>query len=457
MRLVVLGGGGFRVPLVYRALLSRPALGVRELVLCDPDAARLAVIGAVLAAEGEGGPAVRTETDLERALRDADVVFSAIRVGGAAARARDERRALDAGALGQETVGLAGIAYGLRTVPVALDIARVVTDVAPHAWVINFTNPAGMITEALRPVLGARVIGVCDSPNGLIARVCRVFGVPVDAVRADYAGINHCGWLRSLRLAHRDLLAELLSSDALIESFEEGRLFGARALRALGCVPNEYLHFYYAAAELTERLRAGRTRGEILAGEQGEFYAAAGRDPDAAAELWAAALHRRESTYLAETRSLTQQRDRRDLVGGGYQDVAIDLITALTSGEPATLIVNAPNARPPATAGPDGRDDAAMAPAIPGLPADMVVETASRIDGTGATALPAAPPDLHQLGLICAVRAAERAAIDAVRTGDRATAYRALLTHPLCGSPAAAARMLDGLLADEPALAALLR
>ena len=406
----------------------------------------------MLAAESEPrrtSPSITTETSLERALRRSDVVFSAIRVGGAEARARDERRALRAGVLGQETVGLAGITYGLRTLPVALRIAARVADLAPTAWFVNFTNPAGMITEALRPVLGNRVIGICDSPNGLITRVRALFGVSAAEVTADYIGINHCGWLRSMRIGDRDLLVELTSSDELLDSFEEGRLFGARILRALGCVPNEYVHFYYAAAELTGRLRDDRSRGEILAAEQRAFYDAARARPTDAAALWTAAHDRREASYLAESRPGDRERATADMVGG-YQDVALNVVEALTTDRPATMIVNVPNA----TGGPDTRDPE---PAIPGLPTDMVVETYCHVDGAGAVPVATAAPDLHQLGLVSSVRGAERAAIEAVRTGDRSLAYRALVTHPLGGSPAAAQAVLDGLLADEPDMARLLR
>ena len=186
MRLVVLGGGGFRVPLVHAALMARPSLQVRELVLHDADPNRLAVIAAVLAARG-GGPAIRAETDLPRALRGADVVFSAIRVGGAAARARDERRALDAGVLGQETVGLAGLSYGLRTLPVVLDIARVVADVAPRAWFVNFTNPAGMITMAREQGDGTWILNGAKMwiTNGSTAKVAVVWAKTNDDADAS--------------------------------------------------------------------------------------------------------------------------------------------------------------------------------------------------------------------------------------------------------------------------------
>ncbi|MGO4749203.1 6-phospho-beta-glucosidase, partial [Streptomyces sp. 2MCAF27] len=202
MRLTVLGGGGFRMPLVYRALLDNNAADgdaagrCTELVLFDTDRGRLDAIGAVLAEQAAGrpgAPAVRATTDLDDALRGADFVFSAIRVGGLAGRARDERVPLAEGVLGQETVGAGGVLYGLRTLPVALKIAERIAAVAPDAWVINFTNPAGMVTEAMQRVLGDRVIGICDSPVGLCRRAARALGADPGRASYDYVGLNHLG------------------------------------------------------------------------------------------------------------------------------------------------------------------------------------------------------------------------------------------------------------------------
>ena len=444
MRLALVGGGGFRVPLVYQALRRRPELGITELVLCDLDAGRLATIGHVLHPD----PAIRIEleTSLTRAVRGADFVFSAIRVGGAAGRVADERRALAHGVLGQETVGAGGLAYGLRTLPAALELARTVAELAPRAWLINFTNPAGLITEASRTVLGDRVIGICDSPAGLVRRVCRALGLAADElatgrVAPDYVGINHLGWLRALRRDGVDLLPDLLGSDAALDSVEEGRLFGAPFLRALGAVPNEYLRFYYSTADVLAALAAGPARGEFLLAEQRDFYAAAAARPAEAAALWEATRRRREESYLAEARPGQRPRDERDLAGGGYEEVALDLMQALSGsgGSAHRLILNVANGD-----------------TLPQLPADLVIEAPCLVDRTGARPLPAAPLDLHQLGLIASVRAAERAVLDAVRAGSYQAAWRAFALSPLVNSTAAARRLLDDLLREDPALARLL-
>jgi 6-phospho-beta-glucosidase len=314
-RLAILGGGGFRVPLVYGELLG-PARPISSVVLHDVSVPRLAAISRVLSAQAvRGGPDVSVTTDLTAALTGADFVFSAIRVHGLAGRVIDERVALAEGVLGQETVGAGGIAYGLRTLPVADAIARRIALVAPQAWVINFTNPAGLVTEAMAAHLGDRVIGICDSPSALGRRVMRA--LRVSSARLDYAGLNHLGWLSAVRADGEDLLPRLLASDEGLASFEEGRLFGAEKLRELGAVPNEYLHYYFETPSLVRaELSAPETRGEFLLRQQDECYARLARAADPLA-AWHAALRQREATYLA----LEGLGERDKAAGGGYEAV----------------------------------------------------------------------------------------------------------------------------------------
>ena len=431
MRLAILGGGGFRVPLVYAELVRRPELGVRELVLADPDPARLAVIGRIARSTAE--LSVRLTGSLAEAVTGADFVFSAVRIGGLAGRVADERRAVRAGLLGQETVGAGGLAYALRTLPTAWRIVRTVAELAPRAWLINFTNPAGLLTEACRPELGDRVIGICDSPAGLVARAARALGQPVDQLVPDYLGINHLGWLRGLCRGTEDLLPALLADEERLRGIEEGRLFGTPMLRWLAAIPNEYLYFYYHSREVAEAQQAGRTRAEQLADQQREFYQAAADQPDRTAELWEQARLRREQSYFAEARST--ERDAEDLAGGGYERIALQLMHALSGGPARRLILNVPAG---ATAA--------------GLPADLVIEVDCTVDSTGARPLPIAPPTLHQLGLLSAVRAAERAVIEAARTGSYDTALHAFTIHPLVASERIARQLLDDLLDSEPSL-----
>src|SRR3954466_11267338 len=230
MKIAILGGGGFRVPLVFSALLARAGrLGLEHVSLYDVDAARLAQITPVLQGlEQERGTrlAFDATTRLDDAIDGADFVFCAIRVGRLEGRVVDERVPLDEGVVGQETTGPGGLCFALRTVPVMVELAEAVAQRAPGAWFVNFTNPAGLVTEAIQDVLGGRAIGICDSPAALCRRVARALGRDASELWFDYFGLNHLGWLRSVHDGTRDLLPELLADDDALASFEEGRLFG---------------------------------------------------------------------------------------------------------------------------------------------------------------------------------------------------------------------------------------
>lgn len=446
MRLAIIGGGGFRVPLVYRALLAdHGAPRIDDISLYDTDSGRLAVIARVLGEMGSSvpdAPRVSVAADLRDALRGADFVFLAMRVGGLAGRVVDEQTALRLGLLGQETTGAGGIAFALRTVPVALEVARVIGETCPAAWVVNFTNPAGIVTEAMASVLGDRVIGVCDSPDGLVARAARALGLARGAVTADYVGLNHLGWLRGLYDGETDVLPGLLADVEALSAVEEARLFGPSWVQALGSIPNEYLYFYYYRREAIEAIEAApATRGSFLERQQTMFYREAAACDSGVAALWERARRARDESYMAELRDATATgaRDEVDIDEGGYEKIALALVDSLMRGTPRRLILNV-------------RSGAAIA----AMPADGVIEVPCTVDAAGAT--PVAPPPLspHQLGLMLEVKAVEQLTIEAARTGSRALARTALALHPLVDSFAVAGQVLGEYLRRSPELAAAL-
>ncbi|TQJ91181.1 6-phospho-beta-glucosidase [Streptomyces sp. SLBN-31] len=444
MKLTILGGGGFRVPLVYGALLGDRGEGrVTEVVLHDLDAGRLSAVTRVLAEQAArvaDAPTVTATTDLDEALRGADFVFSAIRVGGLQGRADDERVALAEGVLGQETVGAGGIAYGLRTVPVAVEIARRVARLAPDAWVINFTNPAGLVTEAMSRHLGDRVIGICDSPVGLGRRIARVLGANPKEAWIDYVGLNHLGWVRGLYVAGRDELPRLLADPDLLGSFEEGKLFGADWLRSLGAIPNEYLHYYYFNREAVRAYQqAERTRGAFLRDQQAGFYEQVGRSDGSALEIWDRTRAEREATYMAENRETAGagERDADDL-SGGYEKVALALMRAIARDERTTLILNVRNRT-----------------TLSVLDSEAVIEVPCLVDANGAHPVAVDPLPDHATGLVCAVKAVEREVLAAAESGSRATAAKAFALHPLVDSVNVARRLVEGYTAVHPGLAYL--
>ncbi|MDQ0849319.1 6-phospho-beta-glucosidase [Arthrobacter sp. B3I9] len=473
MRLMIAGGGGFRVPLVYRALSTGPFAGlVRELVLYDVDAGRLAAVEAVLAAlwiqESSGRPspgnlpAVRTTTSLPQALDGTDMVFAAIRPGGTAGRIADERIALELGLLGQETTGAGGISYALRSIPRMLELAEEMRDRCPEAWLLNFTNPAGMVTEALVPVLGRRVVGICDSAGGLVHRAARAAGVALPEGRLDgagYYGLNHLGWLYRLESGGRDALPGLLADAGALAGFEEGKLFPQPFLADLGCLPNEYLFYYYETERALSGIRSAvQTRGESIDRQQSELYPRLAAAGAGAYRLWEEARRSREEGYLAEARPASERRNEADLDGGGYERVALSVMRALSGGGPAELVLNTPNTVP-------GADPAVPEPAIPGLPADAVVEVPCRVSPDGVVPLRQERPAPAQLALMQRVKEVERlvvqaAGLEAAAGAEAGTAsgtrreaaLGAFARHPLVDSTALAAKLLAGYEAAFPEL-----
>jgi 6-phospho-beta-glucosidase len=390
MKLTIVGGGGFRVPLVYGALLdSKERLGLEEVVLHDIDATRLERIGAVLeglAAERGMRLPFRFTTDLVDAVEGADFVFCAIRVGQLEGRVIDEDVPLGLGVLGQETTGPGGICFALRTIPVMVRLAETMAKHAPNAWLINFTNPAGMVTEAVQQVLGDRAVGICDSPSGLCRRVAAAVGRDAEDLWFDYFGLNHLGWLKGVRDAGgTQLLDGLLEDDERLNGFEEGRLFGGEWLRSLAMIPNEYLYYFYYAADTVNAIRgSNESRGAFLLEQQRAFYARSGGD---ALTDWRATRHDRERTYMAEARNAAGDDHEHDAdANGGYEYEAMGQVPA------------------------------------------------------------------HARALVEMMKDVERTTIDAALLGSRELAVKALSLHPLVPSVTTAREIFDGYRRRLPAL-----
>jgi len=429
VKLAIIGGGGFRVPLIYGALLERRPFD--EIVLHDVDAERLDRISLVLdgqaAEHGDKAP-FRTTTDLDDALEGADFVFVAIRVGGLEGRAIDEGVPLGHGVLGQETTGPGGICFALRTIPAMLDLAE---RVPPNAWVVNFTNPAGMVTEALQQVLGERAIGICDSPSALCRRVAAALGEPPERLSFDYFGLNHLGWLKAVHDGTGDRLPELLASDA---TFEEVELFGAEWLRSLGMVPNEYLYYFYFADDTVAAL-GERPRGAYLLEQQAGFYASEGDTPERALARWRAAKDERDRTYMAEARDGAEGHSHAEDEPGGYEAEALAVVEAIAANAGAVRILNVANRS-----------------ALPFLDERAVVEVPCVVSSAGARPLAVGPVPDHARALIETIKAVERATIEAAVTGSSALAVTALALHPLVPSVKAAKAIFAGYRERLPAL-----
>ncbi len=449
MKLAVIGAGGFRMPALYSSLLqTSERLSVDDLALHDTSEERLGRISLVLEGLEQEHAATlprRPTTSLDDAVEGADFVLCAVRAGGVAGRLVDESVPVRHGVVGQETTGPGGIAFALRTVPVMQHIASVVAKRAPAAVVVNFTNPAGLVTEAMQRILGSAVIGICDAPPDLCRRVASALGRPADALRFEYAGLNHLAWLTAVVDRGTDLLPALLEDGARLGAIEEGQLFGVEWLQTLGVIPNEYLYYYYRSREAVETMRSHGVRAAFLAEQQNAFYAASPATAQTALAMWQDAKFRREQSYMldafetsgADTAAIAAARAT---VTSGYGDVAIGVIEAIAGGRPRIMILNVANGT-----------------TLPFLDADAVVEVPCVVAADGARPVGAAPLPAHARGLVETVKAVERLAIAAAETGSRRLAHQALAMHPLVESVSTASAILDDYLAEHPVLAESLR
>ncbi len=408
--MAVVGGGSTYTPELVDSLCDHEdRMIVDELVLLDPDQDRLEVVGGLagrmLRRRGWAGDLVTTD-DRHRAIDGADFVIIQLRVGGQAARHTDETLPVGFGCLGQETTGPGGLAKALRTVPLVLDIAEETAKRgAPGAWVVDFTNPVGIVTQALADE-GHRALGLCNVAIHVQRRLGHYLAVDPDRVVLEHVGLNHLTWVRSARVDGVDRLPELLDRFSPELELESG--VPAGLLHLLGALPSYYLHYYYCLDhDLAEQSAPGwRSRAQVVAELESELLAQY-RDP-----------------------SLDTKPTKLSYRGGAfYSEAAVRLISSLHAGTGDVQVVDIRN---------DG--------SIPGLPDDAVVEVPCTVDRDGAHPLAQRdlPPDMA--GLVSHVKAYERLAVEAAMTGSRETMIRALVTNPLVGQFPLAERLTDTLL-----------
>jgi 6-phospho-beta-glucosidase len=399
MKVAVVGGGSTYTPELVEGLLARrETLDLHEISLVDADESRLAVLGPLarrMAERAGTGVAVQWGTDRRVGMTGARFVVSQIRVGGMAARERDEQLGREFGLIGQETVGVGGFANALRTIPVALDIAADLAEVSPGATLLNFTNPAGLVTEALCRHGRVPTIGLCNVPWTVKAEVAGALGVDPAVVDLDYVGLNHLSWVRGITVDGTDRTAEVLAGLRLLvgkQTAHEGEpTWTADGIRVLGAIPNYYLLYYYET-DAWLRYQAGHaTRAhEVMAIE-------------------AALLEQYADPSLDHKPPELSQRG-----GAYYSEAAAALMADLAADAGTVHVVNTPNCG-----------------AIPGLDDDVVVEVSAVVRASGVTPVPVAPlrPDVD--ALVRTMKDVELLTVTAAVEADEDAALRALVANPL--------------------------
>jgi 6-phospho-beta-glucosidase len=443
MKICVLGCG-LRTPLLLHGLVNS-GIPLTEIALYDNDPSQaelMAEVGKGLS--GVGGICIVPVPVIENAIGDSGFVISSIRVGNMQTRATDERIALECGFAGQETTGPAGFAMALRTIPVALEQARMVARIAPSAWIVNFTNPAGIVTQAISTRTRAKVVGICDTPAELFHQIARALREPPEDVHCDYFGLNHLGWVRSVRVRGVDMTERLIENETLLRQLYSAELFPLPLIRELRMIPTEYLFFYYNQTLARDnQLRAGATRGEELNVLNLRVHAELERcveagDVAAALTAYRRYLNRRNASYMrldgAGQSAFEGEDPAWDPFEGatGYHRIAVEAIRALMSARPHTMVLNVPNRE-----------------TITGLRPDDVVEVPCVVDESGPLPLAVGnPPDLVR-GLMASVKQYERLTIAAAVQERWDLAVFALTMNPIVGSWDAARQFLDRLSAAD--------
>ncbi|MFJ2890840.1 6-phospho-beta-glucosidase [Streptomyces sp. NPDC087305] len=414
MKLTVVGGGSTYTPeLIDGFARLRDTLPVEELVLVDPAPERLELVGGlarrIFAKQGHPGRIVTTD-DLDAGVEGADAVLLQLRVGGQAAREQDETWPLECGCVGQETTGAGGLAKALRTVPVVLDIAERVRRTNPDAWIIDFTNPVGIVTRALLQA-GHKAVGLCNVAIGFQRKFAGLLGVTPTDVHLDHVGLNHLTWETGVRLGGpegENVLPKLLGEhgDAIAADLSLPRVLIDR----LGVVPSYYLRYFYAHDEVVRELRTKPSRASQVAEMERELL-----------KMYA-------DPALDEKPALLAKRG-----GAYYSEAAVDLAASLLGGGGSPYqVVNTYNKG-----------------TLPFLPDDAVIEVQAAVGAKGATPLAVQDVDPLYAGLMANVTAYEDLALEAALRGGRDRVFRALLSHPLIGQYEYAEALTDQLIAHN--------
>lgn len=450
MKLTIVGAAGVRTPHLVKAIVDQSQeLGITELVLMDIDGEHLRLLNGVIREMFLGYeilPDILITTDSRAALVEADFVIFTIRVGNTESRAWDESIPLKYGVLGQETTGPGGFAMAMRTIPVIIEYIKILEEVAPTAWVLNLTNPAGLITQAVTDYGFKRIVGICDTPSELFSDVARGMNIPRGELWFEYFGINHLGWIKRVLHRGRDITSEVLANDQALLRHGDSML-DPDFIRTIGMVPNEYLMFYYKHQEIVKRVQENRmTRAQIISDLNHRLFLELNKieetgEQGAALRVYQQYSQARNRSYMkVETSNLDYgtlldglwESAQEDALGGeeesatGYAGIALTVLRGLTGKLPQVIVVNALNFG-----------------AIMDLNENDIVELPCYVDVNGVHPIVVSHIPEESRGLLQIVKNYERLTIQAVRERSYKKALQALTVHPLVPDATFAKMILD--------------
>lgn len=440
MKIGVIGGAGVRTVIFINGLLKRyKKLNIDEVVLYDIDFEKLSIIGKlcrhVVKREGKD-LTVREVFDPVEAIRGMDYIVTTLRVGGDHSRVVDESVALRNGVIGQETTGVGGFSMAVRTIPVLMDYCELIEKHAPEAWIFNFTNPSGLVTQALHSAGHHRIIGICDAPSSLKYRMCDKLGVTEEDMYVEFFGLNHLSWVGSVQVNGEEIMDKLIADDDFMSSIHELKIFDREVVRQTGMIPNEYLYYYYHRERALANInKSDMTRGMTIEKVNIEMMKELGAmdidaDPEEALQIFLYYMQLRENSYMSiesgsANRPMLEKGSLPVPEGMGYAGVMLDCIEGMQSEEGRTLVLSVLNQG-----------------SIPFLADDDVVEVTCNVSKNGiAPVKQETVPTMCEL-YIRLIKRYERLTVEAVAEGNEEKAVEALMTHPLINSYSLAKKLI---------------
>ncbi len=440
MKIGVIGGAGVRTVIFINGLLKRyKKLNIDEVVLYDIDFEKLSIISKlcrhVVKREGKD-LVVREVYDPVEAIKGMDYIVTTLRVGGDHSRVVDESVALGNGVIGQETTGVGGFSMAVRTIPVLMDYCELIEKHAPEAWIFNFTNPSGLVTQALHSAGHHRIIGICDAPSSLKYRMCDKLGVTEEEMYVEFFGLNHLSWVKSVQVNGEEIMDKLIADDDFMSSIHELKIFDREVVRQTGMIPNEYLYYYYHRERALANInKSDMTRGQTIEKVNIRMMKELGAmdidaDPEEALQIFLYYMQLRENSYMSiesgsANRPMLEKGSLPVPEGMGYAGVMLDCIEGMQSEEGRTLVLSVLNQG-----------------SIPFLADDDVVEVTCNVSKNGIQPVKQETiPPMCEL-YIRLIKRYERLTVDAVREGNEEYAIEALMTHPLINSYSLAKKLI---------------